>query len=590
MQVMEYMDKIAPTLSSGLQNMVLSNPVGLFFIDTSGRLSFMNSRASEIFGCNPDDVGDTRPLSHLEFFFSPEITQKILRLISDQESLKVKCFPGTNLDGHFGYYSLACNRANDQNGRTTGILGLIEDVGEQVKKQQELGHRIEELSVLSQISQVISSTLDTEEVLKVILTGVTARQGLGFNRAFLFLLDDETGQLTGRLAIGPANAEEAGKIWSSLERDDRSLLEILSLYQEESEKSHRSLTDLIKDMRIDITGPSLFAQAIQLKSPVVIEDDTRIDAVTSRLLDRLGEKRVAMTPLVSRDRPIGLLMVDNAITHEEITDYDRQFLKLIADQTATAVERSYLYRDIKERALELEKTNRKLAEIQVQIIEAEKMSVIGEITAAVAHELRNPLTIIGGFANLMNKGVELDSSDSEYVNIIISETQRAEAVLTDVLDFSRASKTRDTRLDLNGLTGKLLDMLKVRLGTRRCNFHLTQSNAPLPVWGNPDQLLHAFYQVFWTLLQDLPCDSPRISTYAPGDTVRLEICFTEFGCERGQIDKILRQYFGANKSTKRLSLIVAEETFKYHGGSLGLETHSEEGPVLYIQLPLHKEE
>ena len=104
--------------------------------------------------------------------------------------------------------------------------------------------------------------LDTDEVLKVILTGVTARQGLGFNRAFLFLLDDDQSAISGYVAIGPSNAEEAGKIWSSLEQDNRSLFEILSLYQQESLLNNRSLTDVIQGMRIDITDGSLFAEAM----------------------------------------------------------------------------------------------------------------------------------------------------------------------------------------------------------------------------------------------------------------------------------------------------------------------------------------
>lgn len=588
MQILEYTDQKAPAIPDGLQHLVLSNPVGLFFINTNGRVSYMNDRAGEIFGYSFENDGIDPPLSHLEFFFSPKITERLFQILTTRKTLKVECFPGTNLAGRFAYYSLACNRAEDADGRTLGVIGLIEDVSKQVRRQQDLRHRIEELSVLAQISQVVSSAQDTEEVVKVILTGVTARQGLGFNRAFLFLADENTGELTGRLAIGPNDAEEAGKIWGSLEHDERSLTEILSLYQEESERANRSLTDLIGDMRIPLDNGSLFARVMETKTSIVVDAEMEIDKGAAQLLKRLGDAPVVVTPLVSRDKSIGLLIVDNAITHEEITDYDRNFLMLIAEQTASAVERSYLYRDIKERALELEQANRKLAETQNQIIEAEKMSVIGEITSAVAHELRNPLTIIGGFANLICKNLEPGSADSEYLNIIISETQRAEAVLTDVLDFSKASKSHDRNLDLNDLTNQLVEMLRMRLGSS-CHFHVNQAETPLALWGNPDQLLHAFYQVFWTLMQDLPCDSAGINTYALADSVRLEFCFAEHEKHKEPIEKALGQFFGATRSTKRLSLIVAEETLKYHGGSLGLESNIEGGPVLYIQFPLIKE-
>jgi len=566
-----------------------SNPVGLFAVNREGCITQLNSRAADIFGFATTGEARGISLSRLEFFFSNPVLQQMYGLLASENSFKVECFPGSNLAGHFAYYSLSCNTVCSGDGTPDGVFGVIEEVTSEMKHRQELKDRIAELSILAQISQAVSSAQGTEDVLKIILTGVTARQGLGFNRAFLFLLDNEGKTLNGRLAIGPADAEEAGKIWGRLEQQDRTLAEILSMYQEESERSQQSLTNLIGNVRIDATNGSLFARAVRDKTSIVVEYETELDYITDRILQRLGERQVAMTPLVSRDRPIGLLVVDNAITHEPITEHDRRFLKLIADQTAAAVERSYLYRDIKERATELEETNRKLAETQNQIIEAEKMSVIGEITSAVAHELRNPLTIIGGFANLMHKNLGPGSGDSEYLNIIISETQRAEAVLTDVLDFSRASKTRDRRLELNNLLQNALTMLGVRLGNGKCKISWKASDGELPLWGNPDQLLHAIYQVFWSLSQDLSCDMPRITSYAIADTARIDIAFPGGEKDRDKVTKVLHQYFGAGNSSKRLSLLVAEETLKHHGGMIGIESTPDEGPILYIQLPLCKE-
>jgi len=585
----EFTDRSEVRSIDAFPGIVRSNPVGLFAVDREGRLRNVNDRAAEMFGFDNSPAAEGRPLSQLEFFFSQAIIDRIIGLANGGEPFRIHCFPGTNLIGHFAYYCLSCNAAYQDAPAPLGVFGVIEDVTEQMKQQQELKNRIDELSMLSQISQVVSSALDTEEVLKVILTGVTARQGLGFNRAFLFLLDDDGTTLSGRLAVGPTNSDEAGKIWSSLEHDNRSLFEILSLYQEEAEKSNRNLTDLIRDVRIDTTNGSMFARAMHTKAPLVIDGTMDIDYATDRVLAHMGERRVAMTPLVSRDRVIGLLVVDNAITREAITDHDTRFLKLIADQTAAAVERSSLYRDLKDRAAELEESNRKLAETQNQIIEAERMSVIGEITSAVAHELRNPLTIIGGFAHLMNKNLEPGSPDGEYLNIIISETQRAEAVVTDVLDFSRASKTPERRLELNQLVHNALEMLTVRLGRDRCAVRAAASGPALPLWGNPDQLLYALYQVFRSLALDMPCEEIHVVTGIQETFGRVEIRFPAGDKNREKTEKLLKQYFSGGSNTKRLSLIVAEETLKHHGGWLGVEAGPQGGPLLSIQLPLYKE-
>jgi len=581
-------ERLIHCASEKLQNCILTNPMGLFTLNIDGRIEKINTRAAQIFGfASPDEAKGT-PLSQLELFFSQPVVEMINRLLTEGDAFRIERLPGTNLIGHFGYYCLSCNRVLNRGHESTAVLGVIEDVSEQAKQQQELQSRVEELSTLSQISRVVSSTLDTEEILRIILTGVTARQGLGFNRAFLFLLDDTSHILKGCMALGPADAEEAGRIWSSLEHDSRSLSEILSLYREESGRTSRSLTDLIADTRIDTNDGSLFARAVQNKAPMVIEYDTPLDSVTSMILQQLGERQVATTPLVFHDRPLGLLVVDNAITHRQITEHDLKFLKLIADQAAAAIERSYLYRDIKQHATDLEEINRKLAETQNQIIMAEKMSVIGELTSAVAHELRNPLTIIGGFANLMHKNLEPGSPDAEYLNIIISETQRAEAVLADVLDFSKASKVQSKQLDLNELVRSALDMLTARMGEASCRVQMKMSGNALPLWGNPDQLLHAFHQILLSLLQDLVNVVPVVTTYSQSDKVRMEVSFLNADSHQSKIEKNLKQYFGGN-STKRLSLIVAEETLKHHGGGLGVESNPGKGPVLYVELPLQKE-
>ncbi len=574
--------------SPGFTATLAANPTGLFFLDSEGRLQDINDRAADIFGFTSaaDAVGIR--LTQIDFFFSREIVDTLQDMLAGRRDSLIRHFSGTNMSGHFAHHRLACNRVMETE-RDSGVFGIIEDITESVVNQQELKCRIDELSVLSQISQAVASALDPDDVLKVILTGVTARQGLGFNRAFLFLLDDDTQLLNGYLAIGPRSPEEAGRIWGSLADDHRSLVELLSLYKQEPGGANQDLTERVADIRIDTTNGSLFARAIQDKRPFCIDERTQLDHVTLRVLDRLGDRKVAMTPLVSRGRTLGLLVVDNAITGQDISAHDLEFLALIADQTAAAVERSYLYRDIKERAEELEYINQRLAETQNQIIAAEKMSVIGEITSSVAHELRNPLTIIGGFANLMKRNVSDQSSEAEYLGIIVSETQRAEAVLTDLLDFSKASRTEDRQMNLSELVRQTVEMIGIRQGQGASKVKLDLSEQPLPIWGNPDQLIHAIYQILSSLVIEADHRLISLNTFAHGSLARLEIVLSApgKGAERGE--SVLRQYFGTGNSSKRLPLLVAEETLKHHGGCLAVESQSDLGPMLCIHLPLKKE-
>jgi hypothetical protein len=77
---------------------------------------------------------------------------------------------------------------------------------------ESLRRRIKELNTIEEISQALHSTMKTDDILRIILTGATCKEGLGFNRAFLFLLNEGDNCLEGKMAIGPSNAEEAGHL------------------------------------------------------------------------------------------------------------------------------------------------------------------------------------------------------------------------------------------------------------------------------------------------------------------------------------------------------------------------------------------
>jgi len=105
---------------------------------------------------------------------------------------------------------------------------------------------------------------------------------------------------------------------------------------------------------------------------------------------------------------------------------------------------------------DLEQNLTELREVQVKLIQTEKLSALGRLTADVAHEIRNPLTSIGGFARRLNKKLLQGSREKEYSDIVVSEVDRLERILKDVLSFSRETKYN---MDYQGINTPIREAL-----------------------------------------------------------------------------------------------------------------------------------
>jgi signal transduction histidine kinase len=296
-----------------------------------------------------------------------------------------------------------------------------------------------------------------------------------------------------------------------------------------------------------------------------------------------------VAPVYGRDKLLGLIAADNQIIRKPIADFDVRLLQTFANHSAVAIERSRLYDGLREYTARLEEKNRLLAESQEQLVRIEKMSIIGELTSSIAHELRNPLTVIGGFANLILSSDKVRDYH-EYLNVIVSEAKRAETVLHQVLDFSRAGETAVVDIEIGSLLMKTYELFVSQLKPAQNPPRTGFTHDKAFTRGNPTQLQHAFYQ-FMKITADEIVDEfrPIFKTEVDSDVYRFFIEFDIVPERREKILEILREIFGTAAGKQGLSLIVAGETIKYHRGHFGVAGGKMHPPRIYIELPLKEE-
>jgi diguanylate cyclase (GGDEF)-like protein len=201
-----------------------------------------------------------------------------------------------------------------------------------------------ELFLFYEIGNAMRTSLKLEHILYAILTCVTAKDGLGFDRAFLFLVNSDKTKLVGKMAIGPKSGQKPDKIWHQIKQEKKDLSDLVQSYEQFSRELHKGLSSLVKKISIplkeDAGIPALTALENMLHK---ITLSVSAKKVNKDFLDTLQLSDFIALPLRGKNEVHGVLIADNPITKKIIGEDDVRILSLFANQAGLAIDNSKYY-------------------------------------------------------------------------------------------------------------------------------------------------------------------------------------------------------------------------------------------------------
>ena len=433
--------------------------------------------------------------------------------------------------------------------------------------------------------------LELNQVLQTILFGITSQEGLQFNRAFLALFDENQHLLQGKLAIGPGNREEAEQIWNDISRNKISLDDLFEQHRLDSSSDDIVVNAIARSLSVDAGNEQHpFIYACKHRTSILVEEGTSSIRIPEELIGLLQEDSFIITPLFSPRRPLGVIIADNFVTRKPITADDIEALEIFAGQASLAIEHSKLYTDMHNKISDLELVTSELERSRDLLVEAERYSALGHMSAQLVHAIRNPITSIGGTARLL-AGRLTDESTKKFLDLLIGEAKKVELTLSDLFTFVSKGAPHKQRLHLSGLIKKSIMVFAATMKEQHITYHLELERLEPEIPLDEDKIQLVFLHLFKNAIEAMD-EGGHVQIHLSHNSkwVRVEISDTGTGITSDDLNRLTDPFFTTKMYGTGLGLTLVEQVVKQHDGTLTVQRNEPNGLTISLLLPTHPDQ
>lgn len=247
---------------------------------------------------------------------------------------------------------------------------------------------------------------------------------------------------------------------------------------------------------------------------------------------------------------------------------------------------------------EIEKALYDLEKSQTKLVEAEKLAALGRLTADVAHEIRNPLTSVGGFAKRLLKNSGDMTRAREYAEIIVSEVTKLEKTLKDVLIFSRETPPHMEPTQAEDMIDEFLKEFNVLYSERPDIVIKKEYNSvPYKVSMDRDQIRLVLYNLVFNAIDAMPQGGiltfrTRAGLLSDIDYIIIGISDTGVGMPQEKLQMIFEPFYTTKEigAGTGLGLSICKKIMEEHGGQICAKSELSRGSTFSLYFPLSADE
>jgi GAF domain-containing protein len=440
-------------------------------------------------------------------------------------------------------------------------------------RTRELSQSVDELRALGEVSQAVNSTLDLETVLTTIVG--RAVQLSRTDAGTIYVFDEERKEFHLHANYGMSDAMIAA----------------------------------ITDQHIGLADGNIGAATAQ-RRPIQVADIRDQPSPVNEIVLREGYRSILIIPLLRPDHIVGALVVRRK-TPGEFSQSTIELLQTFADQSVVAIQNARLFENVEARTRELAKSLQDLRTAQDRLVQTEKLASLGQLTAGIAHEIKNPLNFVNNFSAISVELIDelrealaaaslddkLRAQISEIADMlqgnldkVVQHGKRADSIVKNMLLHSRQGSQEHRPVDINTLVEESLNLAYHGARAERQGFNITLERSFDPTAGEADVFPQEITRVLLNLISNgfyaatkrkaQSNNNPfepilSATTRNLGDSVEISIRDNGTGIPPEVKEKLFNPFFTTKPAGEGtgLGLSISHDIIvKQHGGSIEVNT------------------
>jgi signal transduction histidine kinase len=405
---------------------------------------------------------------------------------------------------------------------------------------------LKEINALYHINQGLVASLDPDQLMKDVVDFL--HENFEYYHVQIYMLDPESRNLIARQGSGEIGAK-------------------------------------LKKKRYHLpVGDGIIGHAVETGLPFVTNNvDTVVFFLRNPLLpDTQSELTV---PIKVKDEVLGVLDIQQ-LPPGRLTSRDLSLMTAVANQLSVALEKANLYAEL-QTALNQEKS------VHSQLIQSERLAVVGRLLASVSHELNNPLQAIQNALFLLKEEEKLSAQGHQDLEIVLSETDRMTIMLDRLRATYRPQRAEDIQeIQLNNIIEDVHALTATYLRHNKISFEFQPDPALPTVSGSHDQIRQVILNLFMNAIEAMHTGGSlilRTQQMPKLNKIILSVTDTGPGIDPEILPHVFEPFVTTKETGTGLGLAITQDIVRQHKGDIQAENNRDGGATFKVWLPIKKE-